>query len=1054
MNRITQMNIMGRPHMGVPKPNSMSPVTSEGRAFLIQTPTDLPPSQVRFGVGRKWFYPAVLLSALLPACSSDKPEATPAKNGPAKNYVFTHDDDIDETKLPKDGRGRPVVNKASDLPGLNINSKQLIYQSKQNPALRGSQLHDREVQLQMLFEDLYGGPVKVLISPGKDRDLDDTRSPKQLTIDFLNQLKLGKANEEISVLIYIDQDRLDNLAPPGIIQIEPGTGLRDRVDFKPTAIQIFKPLAEQYQTAKKRGDKAEAERLQSEALKAVIDDVGRQIKAYRKDNNLPNRELTAEEKAEQAQKEASFRNTLLAGAAALLLLFGIGIVVIPRELKKRRIRQAVETVVKPLLDMKSPHKVTPENVYSVDTLNALLDLDKGKQAKPKELVTAIGTVLDGMDFTKVAKKDVVQSLVSKGLVHPHKEVRLKTIAYTQQYATGRELFNPFMTMLKAEHEDEVIKALHKPLTELAQADDVPKFLERLEQSTHPGVRALSVNILAKFRDDNTLTHFFTALEKESDSDMVVKLQEGIVKVVAPNQSATLIERMNTGKIKDVRVAALKGIEKLAGLSSAPKAAYFEPVFKAYAKDRASTLKADYTSTLQACVSPASLPVLYEGLTGALKMQDVSIALLGHLKSGEAVKPLMAYLQTADTQLPAEATAVIVDSLAVYDPKHPTALDPVTQANRDYLLEVIDSYDPKTEDKEPMMAAIRGIQRIAHPEDLDNLAHALETESLSKGASAHITRALQEAMDETAQTDVNYAFLCELLKTGKTEAIRNAAVLSLDDYGVEALRPLFDALEKTTRTTTESETDVLKKAIAKVGRNDDAVPIFREALGRKGKVKNAAEAGLLNLVAKWQKAASEADAEVAEKLTKLARGSSTNDRTAKEIAEAFVTPSAGMSKLVEISGIDHRPVQQEASQIVSGLLAEKVQVVQAVGQSGKYSDDHANFTLLETLKKNTDYPDIAQAAREAESDLKRKLKAYKEQQEREAAIRRQQAADAALEIAAAILKGAAEAAASSSRSSGSSGSSWPSGGGGGGGSDNTSGGYGGGGGGGTGGGFGW
>ena len=183
---------------------------------------------------------------------------------------------------------------------------------------------------------------------------------------------------------------------------------------------------------------------------------------------------------------------VIGGLTALGIGGGVTVAMVKgAERRRKALQDKVDVVKAPLLEMESPFQVTPKNVWTRDTLAALLDDEtnsRGEAASPATLLPALGMEL--VELTRKVKategKDddeaLVTLMVQEGLNHPVPEVR----EYIVEALTSPDLdpngglnraddYEPFMELLKSEQDVEVIQALSRVMLEMTTADDVAEL---------------------------------------------------------------------------------------------------------------------------------------------------------------------------------------------------------------------------------------------------------------------------------------------------------------------------------------------------------------------------------------------------------------------------------------------------------------------------------------------------------------------------------------------------------------------------------------------------
>ena len=855
------------------------------------------------------------------------------------------------------------VNSADDIPQVNANATQTVFDVQGQPLLSESARQQVE-QMLMNFYNAKQGEMKLVILP-----CSDTSDLQGLGHEIFNEnLQLGSEEFNDGLLPIINADAFrDNRQ--GKMSIVPGDYYYDEFNandslFGQVAQEALVYLA-QAEDARAAGNTAEAQRLTDQAVIKSVEIFIEHAQDYRADHPP----LTAEEKAAQAAEDAAQRAALfkLLGMLGLGLVglgaAGTGGVLYAR--RRRRLNEAVAEVSQPLIQADSAYKVTRGNVYDLETLKRLLSdtsLPQGvaagtvPAASPQDVLEAIDTILDGLLTEKnqaTMYPQVVEAFISEGLIHSMPEVRLDTVNRMISDGLTRDDYEPFMTLLESETSERVIDTLMDPISQLTTVEEAPKFRDLLKNSPQPGIRATAVAVMTKYQTPETLGEFFTALEKEGDGNTVQTLQQAVSNIATEEQSALLEANLDKGKPEQVRAAALMGLTQLGN------AKHFDAIYNAFKADNSKHLQSFYQQALQASVTKAQLPTLFDGLKeSTAKLQQMSINLLGTLNAPESVQPLFDYLATEDTKFPQEATGVLVNS--------------TNESHAEKLREIIHSSDPKTDDVEVMSAAVQALSRLNHAEDLDDFFAALD-----KNQAPNVTQLLMQAIEDSPETGTSFTFVKGLLEDDNPQ-MRAAAIIALDDYGDQALDPLFDALENANGNTPSGEVDLLRKGLMKIGRDEKHLEyMLKKSTSNNEQVRDIGTKCVTGVLDAWQQ-----------------RYDYDDDQA--------------MQNLENLSKFKNDTIARKASSIVNDFVGDKANELSRLGSNG---DFHSSSSFSTARRyQNERYSEVAQAARSAERELDRRKDAWEEAERRRKAEEARRAAQRAAEEAA---RRARESASSSS-----------------------------------------
>ncbi len=847
------------------------------------------------------------------------------------------------------------VNAPGDIPNVNGEMTQLMTDVGGGQGLLSDAARLQVcAKLQQFYNDGYG-EMKLIIIPRTDAsDL------QTLGYNLFNQnLHLGNPDYNDGLLPIINAERFRD-KQRGMMSIVPGDYYYPQFNANSQLQQAVGEQALSYLdqaiAARNSGDLAAAQRYTDQAVLSAIDIFINYAKDYRNANPPVSR-------AEREAQEAARREEEAARTAALLqflAMLGVGVVVVGGAgfagyqyyRRRKSLDEAVAIVSKPMVAADSPYKVTRGNVYSLQTLKHLFEdtdfvPDAQRNVNPRELLEAIDTVLEGLEARAEKKQNwkevyaqVVELFVQYGLVHDQPEIRLNTVNRMIEDGLTRDDFEPFMTLLETETDDRVIQALMDPISKLTSASEAPQFRELLKNSPQAGVRAVSVAVMSRYANADTLGEFLTALEREQDPGNVEILQQAITNVAQANQDGLLLANIDKAKPEKVRAAAIMALTRLA------KPKHFDALYQAFTADKARGMREYYRLALLATVSKREIPTLFAALNGDTRQQEMGIALLGKLKAPESVEPLLEYLGTEDTRFPNEAIEVVVSSVQA------------SQADR--LREIIHSNDPKTDDVEVMTAAVKALASLNLADDLDNFF-----EALAKGQAPNITQMLMQAIEDSPLDRTSQKYLEKVLDGHSDSGARIAAIMALDDYGQSALDPLFRALEASTARTPSGEVDMLRKSIMKIGRDESNLDyMLKKSLSRNEQARDVATRIVVAVLEDWDR-----------------RFDYDDDKA--------------MRNLANLSRFENDTIAQKARRIREEMIEDKARALSNIGSSGSFHDS-GNFSTLRRYSSASE-SSVASAARSALQQLERRKDAWEEAERRRRAEeerRRQAAAEAA------------------------------------------------------------
>lgn len=688
---------------------------------------------------------------------------------------------------------------------------------------------------------------------------------------------------------------------------------------------VYRPKIKE---AHNNGDTARVQALMSEAIGEFVRTTEEYVSEYDAQNTP--QAIAAREQAEAERRQRD--REILIGLAKLLveLIAGIGVlgtvlfvsnrvylIVQDTRAKNRSIDEDVDLVKQPLIQIQSPYKVTRNNVYSVDTLKALLEPRanmNGEHASADSLMKAIHMVLRSLEASDVpvSDRDIAELMIEKGLHHPVPEVRLATINVLVSDGLDRdEDWEPFTNLLEREQDGEVIEALCNPLLRLATEEDNERFLGLLQTSPNPGLRALGIRALAAHGGRGIIHEFFQALEKEDFEPNVEQLQEAIAHVATHADTGLLTQKLNSGD-PTAKKAALEAFSELRDPDD------FETIFSAFTQPNEPTLLVQFQEALTNSANQSHVKQIATGLTHASpRVQEVSLRLLLELADPDAVGAILTYLQAEKTPLPDLAAQALLAS--------------VNKKSREALLAVLKDTTPATEDVEVMIPVVEALKKIGDPRDLDDL-----TEAINKSHSPRVYDALVDAMEANDESPDSFEFLERTLLGHPDSRIRIAAALTIDNYGLKALPILFEALEPVSDGTPDVEINTLQRAINKAGNHREALPLLIEKASSPNRlVQSTAESLAVDLIGGYRD----------EKYT--------DQDVLDELDSYLESPNAA--------------VRDAAEQAYTEIVDQEAKRIKKLGSSGKYSKSSNNYKYVKNMEN-----DANEAIREAAQKARRKM----------------------------------------------------------------------------------
>ncbi len=951
---------------------------------------------------KKVLYPAAMLAMFVPGL------ATPVMaQGTGQAPVISREAGV--VNIPESF----PVSSASQLPALTRGAEEMIIDANFLTPEDKAYLVGKMNQCRIDNEANGSCADIMIVALGQSEIARASSASTALAKDIFQSLKLGQQSRDDGFVFVFIKDRL-LVNSSGSIGYGYGSGLnRNQIErlMNDMNYQTWDAPILRATELQSQGRTEEASRLLSKMVRDSYDQLETSLRSYKA--NLAEQQRRDEISAAEAKERyAAYAQT--AGIVFLFLLLLSGAITggVYGTRRRRRTGEVLELVGKNLKEMGSPHEVNRGNLFSRDTLGALLDHNPPSGKFPQNtagLVEAVDIVADELwphtaDFwpaksgarkkgyevkpvDKLGEKEKDQIIeisadfIEKGLSHPLADIRLLVIESLQVDGLQAEEYDAFVELLGAEDDYRVIDALVKPVTENTTEEKVPQFQHSLQTSDKPGLRALSLSVLEKFSSDDTLGEVFSALEKETEPELVGKFQDAIARLSGQYKTSG-----KTSELLRRHVAAERPLNErraaLRGFQAVTDAGNFEHLFETFKANTEVKLDPDFHKALSASTTAQHFNVLHQGLSDdSNRVQQLVIELMDSHPSTKHVQPLLDYLATVDTKYPAEATRALVDSTG--------------PANEATLKQVVINYQVGEQDREPMLAALAGLKKLGgqgHLEDRADLE--LLVGRLSEVRANDVREMLYQVMEHTSLTGENFSYLYNTVMSSPHEQVRIASALVMDNYPARtALEPLFEALERTSRQTSRQEIAAYETAITKLASDEDAFPIFlRKANSNHSEARAIATSGSLKVLDTWNR--------------------------------KYSYDSSGiMKKLKKIAEHDNQTVANKAKEIRSGFITSKVSSISSAGETGDFSTYSSNYTTLQSLASRAPEQAVRNAASSALSRLDSRRRAYEAEQKRLEEQRRQQR-----EAAARAARAAASSASRTSISSVSRGGSYGGGGG--------------------------
>ncbi len=901
------------------------------------------------------------LPAIVSAASFLGPLGLPSKalaqNAP--NTSASHPADIDELQHPK-------INRASDLPNVNPQMTQITVDLARSPLLSPSARGQLERLLQR-FYDNGDGEFKVIIIPNTDLD-----KLRELNLNLFNQLKLGKKGKDDGALFFMVADRIRNNQRASWT-FQPGDGIQHLFENSPIPQQV-KDQANTHLSAalaaKQRGDMATA---QSETDAFVLNSV-QLIADHISQYNQAHRPKTPAEQAKAAEETRNALLLLLAILAGVGAVGGVSVLAVMARNKKKRLEADLKTISTPLIQMNSGHRITTSNLYSLKTLNALLEPKPEKPADGNAIKAAASRVLDFLGFTvsRLGHKSkdptfdrgqIKTALRDKALSHPSPIIRQWAAGLLNDTNYGKldrtSDFEPLMAQLSVETDPKVAVALHKGVSSLATASDYARF-ETLLDNPLAENRVFAISRLLKDPQATLMGKLFARLAdpKETNEDVLESIKTAIITLATnPAFKATtgplLIEKAIGDKPTPTVVPTA-----LEGLAAMKDSAHFSPLYADWQKKPTSVIAdTEYSramiKALSATVNASHLPSIHPDLNYQNPRRlATALTLIKQVASPSSASPLWNFIGDPDTPIDYAIQSVEpVLSAVLNQDFYPTLLSTVQNPG--------DTFSAR------LYAAVRGLAKVGSNKDVDDL-FALAEKPVSYTAQHH----LKNTLERLVSGNDNFGFISGKMSTGKTTQSRQLAIRLLAKYGDQALPQLFNALRHSTQSTPSGEVEALSGAITRLasGRNFDT--FSAEAIDENPRVQAAATTGALSVLSDWGRSAD-------------------------------YDKSQDRQRCAELKRHSNPQIAQKAGQIYDKMVEDKRREIARIGSQGSFHDS-GTYSTLKGIRQGGGWdPILVTAAVTALAELTARQQAWeiaeaarqrREAEEAERRRRRQQEED--------------------------------------------------------------
>lgn len=771
-----------------PHPRTHSaPLTASQPLFGGQVPGSETSSDRLGKLGKFLAWAAVLGGAGIAAPATVRAQAVAEQTQTSTTQVYTD----------RDQAGNPikVVSSAKDLAHINQESLKLSHQDivdlYDNPLLSAECKKGLNILLSE-FRKSGVGEMNIFV-------INDTDQEQMTTIngELYEQVKLGDIYKKNGVSILVNATTVREKNPKrGKINIQVGRGL-NHIIFGPKATELVRENAIPHIM------EGNPDLAMESLVKAIIQKLNENVKPSDPLAGTPAGQAPvtptgqpsippsiptniSKEDAQDYTQALVLLGLILAGAVTIGTGGYFAVTGINSYLAKKKKFEEDSAVIRAGFEaFGATPRLSAKSLYSPATVMGLLSGTAQQPGAASKIITALQVV--DANMKPEDKPNTLPFYRDNGLSNPEPEVRIHAINHLMKNNPKRDdLFTPLMTQMLIETDDSVIKAMNKPLTDLAVATDVestedpPKpgpFRQNL-QSKNAQAREISISVMKKFANARTAGYFFDHLKAETAPNNIELLQVYLTKLATSENRDLFLTHLAT----DAKAANYEALKKAAvqGLGHIKNKADFQALFENFLKDESPLLAQSYEEALQNTASQANVGQLNTALTqDAIRVQNMALKLLGELKSSDSVEAVFGYFNKNVTAANAKQAEKALNVLK----------KSVAKENRTFL---VDQLPSKKQDKagnpQVTQAALELSEKFLSADDVTRLFDALNAEK---------TEGLQQQLSGLIQKNVNasnHQILVETLNNGSVEPARLIAAKSLEGIAKPADVPaIFTAL---------------------------------------------------------------------------------------------------------------------------------------------------------------------------------------------------------------------------------------------------------------------
>lgn len=307
--------------------------------------------------------------------------------------------------------------------------------------------------------------------------------------------------------------------------------------------------------------------------------------------------------------------------------------------KKKWLKDQVDGVNQYLAKMGSIDKVNDKNIFSLHTVELLLE-SSNQVDEMKKMEEWIGLIWDNLPKEAQKKPETYYSLLQiylkKGLPHPSEAVRQYFINFFEQSSNiKREYYPSFYERLRVEQSPELAKQLEGILLKLVEPQDRISLQAALAVEDSPYFRPFLIKALAlpQLYDSSVLDLFLEEIPKAENANLLDVMMNAISAKITPQDASSLANHLDSPNER-LKTLALKSLTEF------NDADYFPQIWQQAQKDlplcQSQALKGLYEAAIQKLFKEDHFQVIQPILTAG-SQPDLQAQALNLLASNKRTK---------------------------------------------------------------------------------------------------------------------------------------------------------------------------------------------------------------------------------------------------------------------------------------------------------------------------------------------------------------------------------------------------------------------------------